>query len=234
MPYLSQMPHYDSFPLGSLPTMPSTTFEGSICHICNSSGNIIANGTCKGQGLYYLAGDDPKTDEQAFISHASPDLATWHRCLGHINYTSIIQMAKKSFAIGMPVNLSTLPPICEHCVTAKQTKTHALKTRGGKMAEKKLEKVHSDITGPEDVGTPYGEKYMLNFVDEYSGMVWIYPLKKKSDTFVLFQEWKALVENETGKHVKVFRTDNGGEYTSESFPQYLHNKGINHQTTTPP
>jgi len=104
-------------------------------------------------------------------------------------------MAKNSFAIGMLVNLSTLPPICEHCIAAKQTKTPVPKTRGGKMAEKRLENVHSDITGLEDVGTPYGEKYMLNFVDDYSGMAWIYPLKKKSDAFTCFQQWKALVEN---------------------------------------
>jgi len=68
----------------------TTTFEGSICHICKSSGKTIADGTRKGQGLYYLAGSDPKSDEWAFISHASPDLANWHICLGHINYTSII------------------------------------------------------------------------------------------------------------------------------------------------
>src|SRR5882724_6685088 len=41
-------------------------------------------------------------------------------------------MAKNSFAIGMPVNLSMLLPICEHCITAKQTKTPVSKTRGGK------------------------------------------------------------------------------------------------------
>src|SRR5882724_4868324 len=111
--------------------------------------------------------------------------------------------------ICMPVDLSTLPPIYEHCVAAKQTKTPVLKTREGEQAEKKLEKVYSDITSLEDVGTPYGEKYMLNFVDDYSGMVWIYPLKKKSDTFASFQEWKALFENKTGKHIKIFCTDNG-------------------------
>jgi len=33
---------------------------------------------------------------------------------------------------------------------------------------------------------------MLNFVDDYSGMAWIYLLKKKSDTFASFQEWRPL------------------------------------------
>ena len=76
----------------------------------------------------------------------------------------------------MPVDLSTLPPICEHCVTAKQMKTPVPKTRRGQCAWKKLEIVHSDITGPEDVSTPHGEKYMLNFIDDHTGMAWIYPL----------------------------------------------------------
>src|SRR5882672_7130795 len=102
-------------------------------------------------------------------------------------------MVKKSLAIGMPVDLSTLPPICEHCVAAKQMKTPVPKTRGGEQAKRQLEKVHSDIAGPEDVSTPYGDKYMLNLIDDYSGMAWIYPLKKKMDTFNFFQEWKALL-----------------------------------------
>src|SRR5882672_6724284 len=118
-------------------------------------------------------------------------------------------------------------------VAAKQTKTPVPKTRGGGQAERRLEKVHSDITGPEDVGTPYGEKYILNLIDDYSGMAWIYPLKKKSDAFSIFQEWKVLVENESGEHVRLFHMDNGGEYTSDSFASYLCGEGIRHQTTVP-
>jgi len=63
----------------------------------------------------------------------------------------------------------------------------------------KLEKIHSDITGPEDVGTLYAKKYIINFIDDYMGMAWIYPLKKKSDAFEIFQEWKALVKKESNE-----------------------------------
>jgi len=59
---------------------------------------------------------------------------------------------------------------------------------------RRLEKVHSDITGPQDVGTPRGEKYIINFIDDFSHMVWIYPLKRKSDALQVFQDWKTLVE----------------------------------------
>ena len=135
-----------------------TSFDGSLCHIRTRSGKTMADGRRKGQGLYYLSGDDPKVVERAFISRSLPDLATWHRRLGHVNYSSIITMAKKSLALGMPTSFSALPPICEHCVATKQMKTPVPKTRGGMRAQRKLEKVYSDISGPKDVGTAHGEK----------------------------------------------------------------------------
>ncbi|CAB4035877.1 Retrovirus-related Pol poly from transposon TNT 1-94 [Paramuricea clavata] len=46
-------------------------------------------------------------------------------------------------------------------------------------------------------------------------------------------EWKALVETSTGRRLKVFRTDNGGEYTSTEFENYLKKEGITHQLTVP-
>ena len=55
---------------------------------------------------------------------------------------------------------------------------------------------------------PYGEKYMLNFIDNYSHMAWIYPLKWKLDSLSVFQQWKSLVEKECDLHVKVFCMDN--------------------------
>ena len=57
------------------------------------------------------------------IARATPDLETWHRHLGHVNHDSIIQMAEKKLATGMPTSLAYLLQICEHCVLAKQTQT---------------------------------------------------------------------------------------------------------------
>jgi len=31
----------------------------------------------------------------------------------------------------------------------------------------------------------------------------------------MFKDFKALIENQTGKKIKVFRSDNGGEYMSK-------------------
>ena len=55
-----------------------TTFKGSACHITGGSSKPLADGIRKGKGLYYLSGNDPKAVEHVFISHALPNLATWH------------------------------------------------------------------------------------------------------------------------------------------------------------
>jgi len=41
------------------------------------------------------------------------------------------------------------------------------------------------------------------------------------------------VENQTGRKVKVLRSDNGGEYTSKEFKDYLASKGIKHHLSIP-
>jgi len=81
----------------------------------------------------------------------------------------------------MPIDLSTLLLICGHCMLGKQTKTLVPKLREGVRAKNKLEKIFSDITGPEDVATKNGDKYMLNMIDDCTGYTWIYMLKQKSD-----------------------------------------------------
>ena len=42
-----------------------------------------------------------------------------------------------------------------------------------------------------------------------------------------------MVEKSSGMKVKVLRTDNGGEYTSKEFKQYLKKQGTQHELTAP-
>ena len=79
-----------------------------------------------------------------------------------------------------------------------------------------------------------GMEYFLTFIDDKTRHVWVYFLKRKSDVFKYFQEWKAMVEKSTGCKLKVLRTDNGGEYTSGDFQSfYLKKEDIKHEVTVP-
>ena len=106
-------------------------------------------------------------------------------------------MAKQGTTTGMLADLSTLPPICQYCILRKQTKKAVPKTRQGERAKGLLEVIHANLMGPEDVASAGGAKYILNLVDDSSGMTWTYLIKEKSQAEKIFVEWCTLVENET-------------------------------------
>jgi transposase InsO family protein len=48
-----------------------------------------------------------------------------------------------------------------------------------------------------------------------------------------FKAWKSLVERQCELKLKVFRSDNGGEFTSKAFDEVLCRDGIERQTSAP-
>ena len=116
---------------------------------------------------------------------------------------------------------------CENCVYGKQNRVSF--PSGGKRVKQILEIVHSDVFGPMKV--PSLGKYIcyVSFIVDFSRNTWIYFLKKKSEVFDRFKEFKALVENQTEKKIKVLRTDNGGEFCSKEFEEFCKKCGIARQ-----
>ena len=78
-----------------------------------------------------------------------------------------------------------------------------------------------------------GYSYYLIFTDDYSRKTWIYFLKKKDEVFTWFCHFKALIENQTEKKIKILRTGNGTEYESNEFHDFCKEAGIKRETTTP-
>ena len=75
--------------------------------------------------------------------------------------------------------------------------------------------------------------YYGSFIDDFSRKTWIYFLRKKSEVFDRFKEFKALVKNQTEKIIKVLRIDNGGEFCENEFEEFYKKCGIERQKTTP-
>ena len=78
-----------------------------------------------------------------------------------------------------------------------------------------------------------GHECYVTFINDFSKKVWIYFLKTKAEVFAQFKEFKALVENQTGMKIKVLRSDNGGEFTSNKFIDFYSEEGIRRQQTVP-
>jgi hypothetical protein len=75
--------------------------------------------------------------------------------------------------------------------------------------------------------------YYVSFIDYFSRNTWIYFLRNKSEVFDQFKEFKALVENQREKKIKVLRTDNGGEFCRNEFEELCKKCGIERQKNNP-
>ena len=62
---------------------------------------------------------------------------------------------------------------------------------------------------------------------------YVYLMRHKSDVFDMFKAFKAEVENQLEKHIKILRSNHGGEYLSVEFQQYLIDNGIISQFSAP-
>ena len=100
-----------------------------------------------------------------------------------------------------------------------------------RMTSEPLKLIHSDVCSKlKSLG---GAEYFVTLTDDKTRYVWVYVIKKKSDVFRVFSEWKTEAEKSLGQSVKALRTDNGGEITSAEFEEYLRKDGIKHELTIP-
>jgi transposase InsO family protein len=74
-----------------------------------------------------------------------------------------------------------------------------------------------------------GCEYYVTFIDNHSRKTRIYFMRTKKEVLSWLQEFKALLENQTGKKIKTLRSDNGGEYTSKAFKDLCACVGINRE-----
>ena len=156
----------------------------------------------------------------------------WHRRFCHANKQSLQKIANDSLVNGLDVKFNDNFDFCEPCV---QGKNHRL-TFPKKSATKTndiLELIHSDVCGKVSTPSLGGKNYFVTFIDDFSRYVWVYVIRTKDEVFSKFVEFKQMIEKQTGKCIKTLRSDNGGEYTSNEFDQFLKSEGIRHELTVP-
>ena len=113
---------------------------------------------------------------------------------------------------GLPVIKETTG-ICKGYVVGKHPK-HKFDRGKASRATCILVQIHFDISGPMPITCMNRSRYVLNFIDDFSGDTWVFFIKKKSEVLEKFTELKALIENASGQKIKILRSDNGKEYVS--------------------
>jgi transposase InsO family protein len=211
-------------------------FHMNECIVKTRDGKVVAIAPREGN-LYKMAftkvheGADVVNMAQSSSNEGALEL--WHRRLGHLNMKSV--HALQNMVSGMNLGKLKCPTsslVCEGCIEGKLHRA-AFPSDGGRRATKPLEIVHSDVCGPMRTTSIGGARYFVTYIDDFSRKVWVYILKSKGEVFEKFKEFKALVETQSEHKIKVFRSDNGGEFISKGLRRFLKEHGIEKQTSTP-
>ena len=229
-----------------IPTYPQNIFsvqaatqKGVTIKFCQNHAELVASdGTqfpIEQHGrLYYLY-------KNSVIQNRSESLETWHKILGHCNTSDIAQL--EDVVHGMRINNRDTFD-CETCILAKQSNTR--NHQPDPRATKPFELIHTDLAGPIEPVAKEGYKYTMIFTDDYSGCLFTYFLKSKSDAPKATEKFLAdvapygkvktlsfLQDLFPSGEIKRMRSDNGGEYISTELKEILLKHSIKHELSAP-
>ncbi|GJP33789.1 hypothetical protein CLOM_g18299 [Closterium sp. NIES-68] len=159
------------------------------------------------------------------------DWETAHRRLGHVAMPLLQQLHKEEAVKGLKLSGQPNDTKCETCLLSKFTRFPFHGVAGKSKAA--LELVHMDLVGPFPVRGSKGERYFLTIVDDWSRLMWAYPLKQKDHAAsTIRDDWLPFIERQSGHPCKSIRTDRGGEFLGGDLTAWLKKQGIEHQLTT--
>ena len=72
--------------------------------------------------------------------------------------------------------------------------------------------MHIGICGPFPTTSWNGQQYFIAFIDDYSRYGYLYLIHEKSQSLDIFKTFKAEVELQLGKKIKIVKSACGGEY----------------------
>lgn len=211
----------------SVPTITerghTVIFNKTRAFVKREDGSIILT-TTKRENLYVV---DEEANRAWNAEHETDEnLQKWHQRYGHVNINDLKKMKTEEMVDGM--NLMTKSNEFKYEVCAK-CKIHVQPFKNSVHREREvLNLVHSDICGPMTVESLGGVKYFVTFTDDFTGYTETM-LHNRSDVLEAFKDYKRKVEKQTGQQIRKLRTDNGREYLSNKFKDFLKAEGIIHQ-----
>ena len=155
----------------------------------------------------------------------------WHERFGHLNFEALEKMGRLAMTRGLP-HLEHVEQFCDTCVITKHRRS-AFPRQARYRAQELLELVHGDLCGPISPATPGGRRYFLLLVDDATRYMWVMLLAAKDNASDAIKRVQAAAEAQSGRKLRVFRTDNGGEFTSTEFAAYCADEGIERHSSTP-
>ena len=180
------------------------------------NGSMVIMRGIKKNGLYSLEAEVVIGSMANITARTLSKTELWHMRLGHVSERGLIELEKQELLCGDKIQKLNF---CEHCIFGKACRVKF--SAGQNRTKGTLDYVHADLWGPSRTLSHSGARYFMSIVDDYSRKLWVYIQKTKDESFHNFKNWKTLIENQTERKVKRFRSDNGLEFCSMSFVQRM-------------
>jgi hypothetical protein len=187
---------------------------------------VVATGVRAG-GLYKI--DVTSKAHHALTSTAMPTESLWHQRYGHINHLDLLLLQKHNMVEGLPM-LKNENIACERCALGKMHRDEFPSNLDRKKRDV-LDIMHNEVCRPMQTRYLGGAFYFLLFIDDCTRYTWIYFLRRKSDVFEYFKEFRTMVEKKTEKSIKILCSGQGGDYKLGKFIKYCKHHGIVQQFT---
>jgi transposase InsO family protein len=91
--------------------------------------------------------------------------------------------------------------------------------------------IYTDVWGPFHHTTINNKYYYISFTDDYSRESVIYLMKNKSKAFKKYKLYEVMMKMQWNVKIKSLVSDQGGEYTSHEFKNYLDKQGTAQKIT---
>jgi transposase InsO family protein len=207
------------------------SFANAGAEIRHSSNQFCTVGIRNGP--YYWHHLYPRNPDVANLNAVENlPIQIWHERMGHLNWDAIKRVRKEdSPLLGIKLDSSEPHGTCEGCIAGKE-KRRTFRSSSNCTSEP-LEIIHSDLAGPMESVSIGGNRYFVIFLDGATSHVWVVFMKTKDQTLGVFKTFTAMIQKLTGRNVKIFRSDCGGEFMSEEFSKFLENSGISRETSAP-
>eukprot|EP01018_Ginkgo_biloba_P034677 Gb_28622 [translate_table: standard] len=197
-------------------------FDNGECLIKDklNKGKVVAKGELTVDRLFKLV-----IPPQPYVlkTTTADESILWHCRYGHLNYGGLVMLRKNEMVAGLPF-IQGSKEICEGCIFGKQHRDSFPVSKF--KARESLELVHTDLCGPMRTLSMGKARYLMTFIDDYTGKIWVYFLKEKSEAFMKFVEFRVMAERQSGYKLRMLHSDNGGEYISNEFKDFCRKVGI--------
>ena len=153
---------------------------------------------------------------------------TWHCRLGHPSSSTLHNVLHNySLLVSDSFNKKSI------CVSCQLGKSKQLPfSASSRESTAPLELIHSNVWSTS-TSSLSGCLYYVIFIDDFTRFCWLYPISNKSDVYATFVKFKILVEKQFNYLIKQLQSDNGGEYCSIIFKQFLSDNEIFHRLSCP-